>query len=372
MSDTARYSKPPGDLARQQGRLADPSMTLATDPRLHSGLRAALAAFQMDGHAPPPPFDRTAGAAAVAEFVAGTHTAIEGLYAAIPAEWPGEVPVEITKHTLKVPGVGGHEIPLYVYRPAGVAGPLPCVIYSHGGGMTILDADNKVHSQWSRDLAATGLVVVTVAFRNAWTPAGLNPFPAGLDDCSAALDWVYEHRSDLGITKIVLQGESGGGNLALATALKARREGRQDRIAGVYALVPYISGGYDWPLERKLRELPSLVENDGYFLNCRMMDLMVSMYDPTGANAENPLCWPYFATEDLVRGLPPHVIAVNELDPLRDEGIAYYRLLQRAGVSVVGKINLGITHGADMALRQAIPDVYRASIRDIHAFAQSI
>ena len=127
------------------------------------------------------------------------------------------------------------------------------------------------------------------------------------------------------MTTLVLQGESGGANLALATALKAKRDGRLDRIDGVYAMVPYISGGYGWDTERKLRELPSMVENEGHYLNCAMMDMLVAVYDPTGENAENPLCWPYFATEADVEGMPPHVITVNELDPLRDEGIAYFR-----------------------------------------------
>ena len=84
-----------------------------------------------------------------------------------------------------------------------------------------------------------------------------------------------------------------------------------------------------------------------------------------------PLCWPYFATTTDVEGLPPHVITVNELDPLRDEGIAYFRTLQRAGVRVVGKVNLGLTHAADMSFRQAVPDAYKAAVRDIHGFAQS-
>ena len=198
------------------------------------------------------------------------------------------------------------------------------------------------------------------------------PFPAGLDDCSRALDWVHDHRDELGITSIVLQGESGGANLVLATTLKAKREGRLEHIDGVYATVPYISGGYGWDRDRKLRELPSMVENDGHFLDCGMMDLLASVYDPTGENAENPLAWPYFATEADVQGLPPHVIAVNELDPLRDEGIAYFRLLQRAGVPVVGRVNLGVTHGADMAFRVAIPEAYQAAVRDIRGFAGSL
>jgi acetyl esterase/lipase len=229
-----------------------------------------------------------------------------------------------------------------------------------------------VHRQWTEDLATTGMVVVAVDFRNAWTAQGAHPFPAGLDDCTSALDWISEHREQLGITRVVLQGESGGANLVLATTLKAKREGRLDRIDGVYAMVPYISGGYGWDDERKLRELPSMVENDGHYINCQMMDMLVAVYDPTGENAENPLAWPYFATEADVEGLPPHVVSVNELDPLRDEGIAYFRTLLRAGVPAVGRVNLGLVHGADSIFRQAVAENYRATVRDIKGFADSL
>jgi acetyl esterase len=368
MSETTRET----GQARREGRLADPDMELRTDPRLHPGLRAALAACGLDGHAAPPPFDRSAAPEGIAEFVGASHAAFEALYAALPADWPGEVRADIDYRLEMVRGVDGNDIPLHVFRPAGVDAPLPCAGYIHGGGMTILDAHNAVHRRWSEDLATTGMVVVTVGFRNAWTPEGANPYPAGLNDCSSALDWIHEYRDELGITRIVLQGESGGANLVLATTMKAKREGRLDRIDGVYAMVPYISGGYGWDRERKLRELPSMVENDGHYINCEMMDVLVAVYDPTGENAQNPLAWPYFATEADVEGLPPHVIAVNELDPLRDEGIAYFRLLQRAGVPVVGRVNLGLTHAADMSFRQAVPEAYKAVVRDIRGFADTL
>jgi acetyl esterase/lipase len=160
--------------------------------------------------------------------------------------------------------------------------------------------------------------------------------------------------------------------LTLATTLRAKRDGRLDSIAGVYAMVPYISGGYGWDDGRKLRELPSLLENDGYLINCQQMDLLVALYDPSGANAENPLCWPYVATAADLTGLPPHVISVNELDPLRDEGIAYYRTLLRAGTPAVGRVNLGLTHIAASLFRQALPEVHWAAVAAIKAFAESV
>jgi acetyl esterase/lipase len=70
-------------------------------------------------------------------------------------------------------------------------------------------------------------------------------------------------------------------------------------------------------------------------------------------------------------GLPPHVISVNELDPLRDEGLVYYRRLLRAGVSAVGRVVAGTCHGGDV-LCGAMPDVYAASLRDVSGFAKSV
>ena len=331
-----------------------------------------LAAFGLDGASAPSPITRADGQDAIAASTIEGEAGFEGLYEALPNELPGDDAIEVEHSSRTITGVDGTEITLHVYRPAGTDGPLPCTVYIHGGGMVILQAHNKVHRRWSTDLAATGMVVVGVDFRNAGGAAGLHPFPAGLDDCCAAVQWIHANRAELGISTVVLQGESGGANLVLATTLRAKRDGFLDAIAGVYAMVPYISGGYGWDEERKRRELPSLIENDGYFIETGMMDLLVSLYDPTNEHAEDPLCWPYFATVADVDGLPPHVISVNELDPLRDEGIAYYRTLLRAGVPVTGRINLGIVHAADSIFRQALPEVYRATVTDIHRFASTV
>ena len=353
------------------GRLDDPGRDLRTDPRLKPRLRAALAAFGLEAAAGPPPIDRTAAPEAIVEFVGESHAGFGGLYEALPNDLPGDDDsVEFSTDTVR--GVDGNDITLRIYRSANVTGPLPCTVYIHGGGMTILDAFAKVHQRWCEDLAATGMVVIGVDFRNAYSAEGMHPFPAGLNDCTSALEWVNDHRGQLDITSVVLQGESGGANLVLATALKAKRDGHLDAINGVYAMVPYISGGYGWTDIRKLRELPSMIENDGYFINCAMMDVLVAAYDPAGENAENPLAWPYFATEADLAGLPPHVISVNELDPLRDEGMAYYRKLIAAGVPALGRVNLGLTHAAEMIFRQAVPEDYFATVHDIKRFADSL
>ncbi len=141
---------------------------------------------------------------------------------------------------------------------------MPGMLHLHGGGMVIGAAADAQYVRWRDELAAAGMVVVGVEFRNGAGKLGSHPFPAGLNDCTSALQWVTDNKSRLGISKLIVSGESGGGNLTIATTLKAKRDGRIAQIDGVYAQCPYISGAY----APKPRELMSLHENDDYFIGC--------------------------------------------------------------------------------------------------------
>jgi len=207
-----------------------------------------------------------------------------------------------------------------------------------------------------------------VEFRNGAGKLGDHPFPAGLNDCATGTRWAYEHRAALGISHLVVSGESGGGNLCLAVALKAKREGWIDEIAGIYSCCPYIAGTFD-PAPP---ELVSWRENGGYQLDAAICQALVKIYDPSGAHVHDPLAWPYQArVEDLV-GLPPHTVSVNELDPLRDEGLIYARRLMAAGVPTASRTVNGTYHGSDTESPALVPHVYRATIRDIQGFAASL
>ena len=155
--------------------------------------------------------------------------------------------VEITRESIVA--ADGHEITLYLHQPKSISRPLPGVIHLHGGGMAITTADDPGPTFWRNLLAAQGLRVIGVEYRNAAGKLGNHPFPAGLNDCADATRWVNQRRSTLGIESITVSGESGGGNLALATALKANAEHWIDAIDGVYAMCPYIYGGYANPSE---------------------------------------------------------------------------------------------------------------------------
>ena len=348
------------------GKLGDPDMVIRTDPRADPRMVTAMAVLGLDGAPPAAPVDAKSAIEAILEFNA---VAEEGFSLLGGMMCAGAPPIEgIDRRTEVIRGVDGNDVSLYIHRPAGVTGPLPCIYHTHGGGMAILAAADAGYVRWRDELAATGLIVVGVEFRNATGKLGPHPFPAGLNDCFSGLAWTHQNRAALGISKIIISGESGGGNLALATTLKAKKEGLLSAIAGVYAQCPYISGLY----ADKDPALASLYENDDYFLNCSMMGAMARAYSPDGADDRNPLAWPYFATSADLTGLPPHVISVNQLDPLRDEGLAYFRRLLDAGVSVASRTVNGTCHAGDCLFRDAMPEVYLATIRDINSFANSL
>ncbi|MEO1230372.1 MAG: alpha/beta hydrolase fold domain-containing protein [Myxococcota bacterium] len=347
------------------GRLGHPELSLATDPRTDPRIVAALAPFGLDQNAGPPPVTADAPLSAKLEFCAAAEPGFAAMFEAL---CDGMSPVQgVERRTETISGPGG-DVTLFIHRPEGAQGALPGVLHLHGGGMTILSASSPVYARWRDGLAAAGLMVVGVEFRNAGGALGPHPFPAGLDDCTAALAWTHAHRAELGIGRLIVSGESGGGNLTLATALRARRENKLEAIDGVYAMCPYISNAW----AEKDPSLPSLYENDGFFLDCAMMGTMSSVYDPSGDNADNPLCWPYRAKPEDLAGLPPHVISVNELDPLRDEGLAYFRALRQAGVPAVSRTVNGTCHAGDLMFPRDLPDTALATLQDVASFAKAL
>jgi acetyl esterase/lipase len=261
----------------------------------------------------------------------------------------------------------GNTINLRMIRPDS-GGPLPCVYYIHGGGMQAMSCYYGNYRAWGRLIAGNGVAVAMVDFRNALTPSSVPevaPFPAGLNDCVSGLRWVAANGGELGVdpAHIVVAGESGGGNLTLATGLKLKQDGELGMIRGLYALCPYIAG--QWPRD----DLPSSVENEGILLNLHQ-DQGRLAYGIEAFEARNPLAWPGFASEDDVRGLVPTVISVNECDPLRDEGIAFYRLLLRAGVNARCRQIMGTIHGTEI-FPMACPDVSREGAAMIAQFAKT-
>ena len=245
---------------------------------------------------------------------------------------------------------------------------VPCVYYIHGGGMQNGTAFGAMYRVWARVLAAQGVAVAMVDFRNCVTPSSApetEPFPAGLNDCVSGLKWIVAQAGELGIDagRIIVAGESGGGNLTLATGMQLLRDGDIGLISGLYALCPYIAGM--WPQDR----FPSSTENEGILLNLHHNRGAVA-YGIEQFEAGNPLAWPSFASVDDVAGLPRTFISVNEADPLRDEGVDFYRLLLRAGVAAQCRTVMGTSHGMDV-FTAVLPDISRETAASIARFAST-
>jgi acetyl esterase len=260
----------------------------------------------------------------------------------------------------------GNTINLQVIRPDN-DDTVACVYYIHGGGMTSLSCFDGMYRGWGKIIAANGVAVVMVDFRNAVVPSSVPevaPFPAGLNDCVSGLKWVIANAGHLNIdrARIVVAGESGGGNLTLATGLKLKQDGDLGLIKGLYALCPYIRG--EWPTP----ECPSSTENNGILLDLHNNRGTIG-YGIEAFHERNPLAWPSFATAADVEGFPPTVISVNECDPLRDEGINFYRLLLSAGIPARCRQVMGTMHGTEI-FTIACPEISRDTARDLAAFGR--
>ncbi|MEP1446398.1 MAG: alpha/beta hydrolase [Paraglaciecola sp.] len=258
----------------------------------------------------------------------------------------------------------GNTIKIQYIRPDNTES-LPCVYYIHGGGMATMSCYDGNYKAWGRILAAQGVAVAMVDFRNALVPSSARevaPYPAGLNDCISGLKWLSANSELLSIdpSQIVVSGESGGANLAIASALRLKNEGNMSLIKGIYVLCPYIAG--KWPS----KETPSSTENNGILLDLHN-NQGAMIYGIEEFLNGNPLAWPSFASEDDVRGLVPTVISVNECDPLRDEGINFYRMLMRAGVSAQCRQIMGTIHAIEV-FPMACPDISAETAASIARF----
>ena len=236
----------------------------------------------------------------------------------------------ITDSTISGPA---GDIAIRIYRPE-ADGPVPTVLYFHGGGFVIGDLDTQDdHARLiCRDVEA---VVVSVDYRLA--PE--HPFPAGFEDCLAATHWAAEHIAELGgdLDRIAVSGDSAGGNLAAAVAVVVTKEDGP-KLAAQLLIYP----GVDFREDDDLH--PSRVDNgEGLFLTADDMRWFRSHYLHDEEHVHDPRASVLLAPD--LTGLPPAVIGTGEYDPLRDEGEAYAKALEDAGVKVVLRRYDGLIHG---------------------------
>jgi acetyl esterase len=228
-----------------------------------------------------------------------------------------------------IPG-SARQIPVRVYTPES-RGPLPGLVYFHGGGFVLCNLDS--HDGICRSLAnAAGCVVVSVDYRLA--PE--HPYPAAPEDCYAATQWVAKNGAELGIdvTRLAVGGDSAGGNLTAVTALLARDRGGP---ALRFQLLAY-------PVTDCAFDTASYRENaEGYLLTTGMMRWFWEKYLADPVQGREAYASPLRAAN--LANLPPGLCITAGYDPLRDEGEAYAARLRDAGVDVRTSRYPGMFHG---------------------------
>jgi acetyl esterase/lipase len=354
------------------GRLGNPELNLLEDPRLDPRVARAMAQMPPGGPAASlPNVTLTSTYEECLNWVSAMEDMLAAGDAAAHATSPAFADVASRKVTIK--GVDGNDIDLFIEAPKShieseSPSKLPCIVHLHGGGMSFTTAEAAQAVRWRKTLAQEGTVVVGVQFRNAGGVLGNHPFPAGLNDCASAVQWADQQRSDLGISSIVVAGESGGGNLAVAAGIKANLEGWVGAIDGVFAIAPMIFGYYS----SVPPELLSWRENEGYQGTLEMTRAMSRVYDPKGAHEQNPMAWPYHASDEVLKGLPPHIITNYELDLIRDDGAVFARRLQAVGVPAISRTIDGAIHVVEIAMPDLVPELVEDTVGSLVGFARRL
>jgi acetyl esterase len=239
-----------------------------------------------------------------------------------------KVPPGIVTQSWYVP-LPGREIPLRIYRHE-TEGIRPVLLFLHGGGWVTGSLDS--HHYLARELAAlANCVVVSAHYRRP--PE--TPFPGPVDDCLEALKWVAANGAFLGADtrRLAIGGDSAGGYLAAACAMRAR-DGGHAVPRFQLLLYPMIAPDFERASYKAFADGPVLTRQDAIFYWRAMFGDDLSVARTVG---------------DLLRAdvqaLPPAYLLTAEIDPLRDEGEAFAEHLRAAGVKVGLHRAAGVPHG---------------------------
>jgi acetyl esterase/lipase len=271
--------------------------------------------------------------------------------ASVPLNLP---PCDIEEKTIEQDGL---KVNLTVVRPAGSKQTLPGFIFVHGGGWIL--GDFPTHERFVRDLVSdSGFTAVFVNY----TPSPEAHYPTAINEIYAATKWVAAHGDEIRVDRkrLAIVGNSVGGNMTAAVALMAKEKGGPELKCQIML----------WPVTDANFETESYHEYaDGYFLSRAMMMWFWNAYAPDHTQRREIYASPLQATAEQVMGLPATLIQVAGNDVLREEGLAYARKLDSAGVDVTAVRYENLIH--DYGLLNAISHV--PAVRDaIHQVAETL
>ena len=310
----------------------------ATDPNISVGVRAFLTRLNSGGK----PLESMSPDDA--------RKVLEGAQASVNVDLSG---VDISE---KIINSDGYKVKLYIVRPSGIKEKLPVFMFIHGGGWVL--GDFPTHKRMVRDLVVgSGAVAVFPEYTR--TPQAA--YPQAINEIYAATKWVADHGAEINVDgkRLAVVGNSVGGNMTAVTALMAKdKHGPEIKLQIMlwtivdadYNTVSYKEFGMD------------------RYLTTSTMQWMYDMYIPDPAKRKDIYASPLRATVDQLRGLPPALIIVAENDVLRDEGEAYGRKLDEAGVPETTARYNGMIH--DFGLLNPIADIPQTKALFIQASAE--
>jgi acetyl esterase/lipase len=224
------------------------------------------------------------------------------------------------------------DVRVRIVRPPNAGGPLPVILYMHGGGWVLGNADT--HDRLVRELAVgTGAAVVFVEYDRS--PEAR--YPVAIEQGYATAQWIIREgaANQLDPDRLAVAGDSVGGNMAAALALMANERGD----------VRFVQQSMYYPVTDAAMDTGSYLQfAEGYFLTAKGMAWFWDAYLPDAARRSEPFASPLRASDQQIAGLPPAFIIVDEADVLRDEGEAYAARLRAAGNAVTTVRYDGITH----------------------------
>lgn len=244
--------------------------------------------------------------------------------------------LDVSSYPVDVQEIALQGFSLHIVRPRNTPGPLPAVMFFHGGGWVL--GDVKTHDRLVREIAiGVNAAVVFVSY----TLAPEARYPSAVEECYSATRYVHDHAATLNIdpSRLAVVGDSSGGNLAAAVALLvAQRGGPSLRLQVL--LYPVLDCDFDTPSYEAFGE--------GFNLDRETMRWFWNLYAPDASVRLQPLASPLRAALAELSFLPPALIVTSEYDVLRDEGEAYARKLADAGVPVTAVRIDGTVHGFAM------------------------
>jgi acetyl esterase len=314
-------------------------MSIENDPRLSQGTKEFLKVL----NSPAPPELEKLSPVEARQVLVGAQASVE-------------VDVSGIEESEKTIQAGGYEIKLNLVRPAGKTEKLPVFIFTHGGGWVL--GDYPTHQRLVRDLVvSSGFAAVFVNY----TPAPDAVYPQQVHEIYAATAWVAEHGDEINVDgkNLAVVGNSVGGNMTAVTTLMAKEKGGPE-IKFQLMLWPIVDADFETESYQQFGQ--------ERFLTTPLMKWLYDNYLPDLEKRREIYASPLQATIEQLKGLPPALVVTGESDVLRDEGEAYARKLDEAGVEVTAIRYQGMIH--DFGLLNGLAKIPQTRSLFIHAAAE--